>query len=78
MAVILIGNTGDKRGVEPLIIALKDKNPKIQIAAIYSLKEFFGKKSLKHILKLVDDNNEDVAFNALEAAYDIDKIKNFR
>ncbi len=60
MAAMRLGGTRDPRAFEPLIAALDDGHPNVQIRAAGSLGKIKGPKAVEPLIALLTDNNDSV------------------
>lgn len=66
-AAQILGWIGDERAVTSLIWALKDKEPSVVGSAAWALGRIGNPKALSALHGLINNNNEDVRANAVEA-----------
>jgi HEAT repeat protein len=60
-ATVALGRLGDKRAVDPLIVALSDPDPAVRTGAALSLGELGEKKAIEPLDKLLAaEKNENV------------------
>jgi HEAT repeat protein len=60
MAITALGEAGDKRAVEPLLIALNDRNAYIRRSAVLSLRKLNDSAAIKPLISMLNDEDRDV------------------